>query len=69
MNGCIKLTYKKLRIMVLGTKEMPVYYYNLTSIGIDLSHKIEDKRTMVRDWAKLPKNTTDTKVKIVVRII
>ena len=58
-----KLSYRKSRIMALGTKELPIYYYDLTLIAIDLSHKMEDERKMGRGWAKLPKNITDVKQK------
>ena len=64
-----KMTYRKSRIMALGTKELPVYYYDLTSIAIDLSHKMEDERKMGRGWVKLPKNKTDIKLKIVERLL
>ena len=46
-----KLTYKKSRIMALGTHEIPVYYYNLTSIAIDMASKMEIEKNMGRGWA------------------
>ena len=51
--------------MALGTKDGPIYYYDLTSIAIDISLKIYVENTMGRGWSKLPKNKTNVKTKIV----
>ena len=68
-NQLPKITYKISRIMVLGTKEMPVCYYYLTAISINLAQKMEKEKTTGHRWNKLPDNKTDIKVKIVERLL
>ena len=48
---------------------MPVYYYDLTTNAIDLSHKMEMESMIGRGWNKPLKNKTDIKVKIVERLL
>ena len=55
--------------MALGTIEIPVYYYHLTSIAIDMASKMEIEKNMGRGWAKLPKNKTNVIVKILERLL
>ena len=55
--------------MALGTKDDPIYYYQLTSIAIDMAEKVYVENTMGRGWSKLPKNKTNVKTKIVERLL
>ena len=55
--------------MALGTKELPVYCYDLTSIAIDVSHRMENERKMGHAWDKLPKNKIDIELKNVERLL
>ena len=47
-----KKTYKRSTIMALGTKEDPMYYYDLTSIAIDMTEKMYVENTMGRDGVR-----------------
>ena len=44
---------------------MEVYYYHLTSIAVDYLKLFTEENTLGRGWAKVPKNKSDVKVKIV----
>ena len=44
---------------------MELYYYNLNSIAIDYLKIFVNEYTCGRGWAKVPKNKTDAKVKII----
>ena len=64
-----KKTYKRSSIMALGTKDDPIYYYDLTSIAIDMTEKMYVENNMGRGWSKIPKNKTNVKTKIVERLL
>ena len=68
-SGLPKLSYKKSRIIALGTPYDPIYYFQLTSIAIDVVQKKLVEQTLGRDWMKLPKNKTGVKIKIVERLL
>lgn len=55
--------------MALGTKDDPIYYYQLTSIAIDMAEKMYVENTMGRGWSKLPKYKSNVKTKIVKRLL
>ena len=44
---------------------MEVYYYHLTSSAVDLLKIFQTENTLGRGWAKVPKNKSDAKLKIV----
>jgi len=60
-----KKTYLQSTIPPIGPKDSPLFYYDLSSIAIDLLKKMWYEKEMGRGWAKLPKNKTDIKVKII----
>ena len=55
--------------MALGTKENSMYNFHLIAISIDTAKKTQMESALGRDWMKVPKNKTDTKTKIVERIL
>ena len=55
--------------MALGTKDCPIYYFNLTAIAVDILQKLYSENEMGRGWKKLPRNKTDIKIKIVQRLL
>ena len=67
--GLPELTYKKSRIMAFVKPEIPLYYFDLTSIAIDMASKMEVEKKMGQGWIKLPKNKKDVKVIIIERLL
>ena len=68
--GCAKdalpsKTYKRGQIPPIGPHGMELYYYNLAAIAIDYLKIFANEHTCGRGWAKVPKNKTDAKVKII----
>ena len=68
--GCTKdalasNTYRRSHIPGIGPLGMEVYYYHLTSIAVDYLKLFTEENTLKRGWAKVPKNKSDAKVKIV----
>ena len=58
-------TYKQGQIPPIGLHDMELYYYNLTFIAIDYLKIFSNEHTCGRGWAKVSKNKTDAKVKII----
>ena len=72
--GCSKAElkvkrYKGSNISPYGPKEAPIYYFHLTSIAIDYLKCFKKEKDLGRGWAKVPKNPTDIKTKIVERFL
>ena len=40
--------------MALGTPDIPLYYFDLTSIAIGMVNMMEIEKKIGRDWNKLP---------------
>ena len=53
----------------IGPKESPLFYYDLSMIAIEYVKRMSNEKEMGRGWAKLPKNKTDTKIKIIERLL
>ena len=51
--------------MALGTKDCPIFYFNLTAIAVDILQKLYSENEMGWGWKKLPRNKIDIKIKIV----
>ena len=64
-----KKTYMQSTIPVIGPKESPLFYYKLSMIAIEYVKKMPNEKEMGRGWEKLPKNKTDTKFKIIERLL
>ena len=62
-------TYRRLKIPGVGPKGHEVYYYDLTSLAIDILSNMKLENDFGRGWSKVPKNKTDSKIKLVQVII
>ena len=72
--GCNKCELKKRickqsKIPVCGPPKASIYYYELISIAIDYVKKFKKEHKLGKGWNKMPDNTTDTKVKIIKRLL
>jgi len=64
-----KQTYNKNKILGIGPLGDEVYNYSLSSIAIDYSHILANKKDLDQGWAQLPKNKTQVKDKLVHRLL
>ena len=69
-SGCTKdalpsNTYRRSHIPGMGPLGMEMYYYHLTSSAVDYLRFFQEENTLGRGWAKVPKNKSDAKLKII----
>ena len=62
-------TYCRSKIPGVGPKGHEVYYFDLTSLAIDILSNMKLENDLGRGWSKVPKNKTDAKIKLVQVII
>ena len=60
-----KHTYRQNKIPPFGPKENPKYYPHLSAIAVDFFKSIISERNEDRGWARIPKNNTDAKLRII----
>ena len=58
-------TYERSQIPPIGPEGYQTYYYDLTSIAIDILSNMKMENELGRGWSKVPKNRTDAKIKLV----
>ena len=68
--GCTKdllplKTYKRSQIPPIGPVDSQLFYFHLTAIAIDYFKVFGTDSVLGRGWAKVPKNKSDAKVKII----
>ena len=56
-------------IPAYGPKENKIFYYDLASIAIDYSKNFKKENELHRGWAKVPKNQTEMKTRIIERLL
>ena len=60
-----KPTYRQNKIPPFGPKENQKYYPHLSAIAVDFLKSIISERNEDRGWARIPKNNTDAKLRII----
>ena len=58
-------TYNRSQIPGIGPKGHEVFYYDLTSLAIDILSNMKTENDLGRGWTKVPKNKTEAKTKLV----
>ena len=61
--------YRGVQIPASGTKDDPIYYYDLACIAIDMMKAFYEQNRIQTGWQKLPKNKTNVKNKILGRLL
>ena len=61
--------YHGVQIPASGTKDDPIYYYDLSCIAIDMIKAFYEQNRIQTGWQKLPKNKTNVKNKILGRLL
>ena len=64
-----KKPYKQYKIAPNGPESDKFYYYGLSCIAIDLIKVFKHQKELGLGWKKMPKNQTNTKVKIITTIM
>mgnify|MGYP001276712819 CR=1 FL=1 len=62
-------TYQRNKIIGVGPGESQLFYYDLTAIAVNFAKIMRTAKDLGTGWDKLPKNPTQSKEKIVERII
>ena len=67
--GLPSKTYRQSKIDPIGPKENAMYYPELSATAIDMSKVFYTEQSLGTGWAKVPKNKTDVKKKIIGRLL